>query len=174
MCLRCPLLWVGVGPQKMRRCWSGKDPAFSLLEVVVVVAILAILAAIAIPRLSRGTRGAADAALVGSLRTLRDAIDHYAAEHNGSFPRWSKFSDQLTTYTDSTGDTRASRDTTHTWGPYLRAVPPLPVGTNKGRTGVKQVDGANIGWIYDQTSGAIRANCLDTEVDDAGKKYNDY
>jgi prepilin-type N-terminal cleavage/methylation domain-containing protein len=154
--------------------WSRRGSAFSLLELVFVVAIIAILAAIAIPRLSRGTKGAADSALAGGLATLRGAIDHYAAEHGGNFPKTNKFAEQLTTYTDSAGDPQATRDATHIWGSYLRTIPPLPVGANKGKTGVRQVDEANAGWIYDPTTGTIRANCPDTEVDDAGRKYKDY
>lgn len=154
--------------------WGGRGLAFSLLELVLVVAIVAILGVIAIPRLSRGTRGAADSALADSLRTLRGAIDRYAAEHGGSFPQWNTFENQLTTYTDSNGQPRNSLDGTHIWGPYLRTIPPLPVGAQKGKTGVKQADASNVGWIYDETTGTIRANCLDTEVDDAGKKYKDY
>ena len=154
--------------------WSRRGPAFSLLELVLVVAVIAILAAIGIPRLSRGTRGATDAALAGSLQTLRGAIDHYAAEHGGSFPKWNKLAGQLTTYTNDEGESQAGKDATHIWGPYLHVIPPLPVGAKKGETGVKQVDAAEVGWIYDQTTGTIRANCQDTEVDDAGKKYKDY
>jgi len=168
------LLSFCVGPQKMRRCRSGKEQAFSLLEVVIVVAIIAILASVAIPRLSRGTKGAADAALAGSLRTLRDAIDHYAAEHGGSFPELNQFALQLTRYTNRDGQTRTKKDTTHIWGPYLRDVPPLPVGARRGKTGVKAVDDGSAGWIYDQVTGTIRANCSDTETDDTGTKYKDY
>jgi len=174
VCLRCPLLWFGVGPQKMCRCRSGKDPAFSLLEVVIVVAIIAILAAMGIPRLSRGTKGAADAALAGSLRTLRDAIDHYAAEHGGSFPELNQFAQQLTRYTNRDGQPRTKKDATHIWGPYLRDIPPLPVGARKGKTGVKDADDGSAGWIYDQVTGTIRANCSDTETDDTGTKYMNY
>jgi type II secretory pathway pseudopilin PulG len=158
----------------MSSWWGRRGLAFSLLEMVFVVAIVAILAAVALPRISRGARGTADGALTGNLRLLRGAIDHYAAEHDGSFPQWNKFADQLTTYTDGDGQTRAGGDAPRIWGPYLRAAPPLPVGANKGKTGVKRTDAANVGWIYDETTGDIRANCPDTEVDDAGKKYKDY
>lgn len=158
----------------MSSWWGRRGLAFSLLEVVLVVAILGILAVVALPRLGRGTKGAADSALAGSLATLRGALDHYAAEHGGSFPPWNRFEEQLTTYTSVAGQSKTSRDATHIWGPYLRAVPPLPVGANKGKTGVKQIDGPDVGWIYDQTTGTIRANCTDAEVDDAGRNYKDY
>ncbi len=158
----------------MPGCWSRRGPAFSLLELLLVMAIIALLAAIATPRLSRGTRGAADSALAESLRMLRGAIDHYATEHGGSLPDSKDFAEQLTTYTDSEGDPQAGRDATHIWGPYLRAIPLLPVGAKEGATRVKDVDAAKIGWIYDPATGTIRANCPDTEVDDTGKKCKDY
>ena len=44
------------------------------------------------------------------------------------------------------------------------------MGANKGKTGVNQVDGADVGWIYDMTTGTIRADCKDDEVDHAGKR----
>jgi type II secretory pathway pseudopilin PulG len=162
------------GGIEMSGWWGRRGLAFSLLEMVFVVAIVAILAAVALPRVGRGARGAADGALTGNLCLLRGAIDHNAAEHGGSFPQWNKFADQLTTCTDSAGQARAGRDATHIWGPYLRAVPPLPVGENKGETGVKKTDADKVGWIYDETTGDIRANCPDTEIDGTGKKYRDY
>ena len=58
-------------------------------------------------------------------------------------------------------------------GSISAVVPPLPVGANKGKTGVNQVDGADVGWIYDMTTGTIRADCKDDEVDHTGKKYED-
>lgn len=158
----------------MPRRWSRRGPAFSLLELILVVAVIALLAVTAIPRLSRGTKGAANSALAGSLAALRDAIDRYAAEHGGKFPQLADVEKQLTRYTNSVGATKPKKDATYIWGPYLRRIPPLPVGVNKGKTGIRQVDEGDAGWIYDPTTGTIRANCLDMEVDDAGKKYRDY
>ena len=151
---------------------SGK--AFSLLELVIVVVIIAIIAGIAIPRLSRGTAGAADSALSGDLAVLRNAIDLYGAEHNGTFPTAANIVSQLTQYTDATGDAQPTKDATHIYGPYIRQVPALPVGAKKGCTGIALIDGAGVGWIYTESPGDIHANCLDTEVDASGKKYNTY
>ena len=95
---------------------EGKK-GFSLLELVVVVVIIGIIAAVAIPRMSRGSAGAADAALSGNLAVLRNAIDLYAAEHDGAFPTAANIEDALTKYTDSTGDVEDDRDTTHIYGP---------------------------------------------------------
>jgi len=153
---------------------SSRQNAFSLLELVIVVAIIAILAAIAIPRMSRGSKGAGDAALIANLAVLRNAIDIFAAEHSGTFPSTADIVNQLTQYTNQAGTPQAAKDPNHIYGPYVRKIPPLPVGANKGNTGIALVEGAGVGWIYDPDTGAIQANCLDTEIDDAGKQYNQY
>ncbi|MBN2316800.1 MAG: prepilin-type N-terminal cleavage/methylation domain-containing protein [Sedimentisphaerales bacterium] len=148
--------------------------AFSLLELVIAVAIIAIIAAIGIPRLSRGTQGAADSALSGNLSLLRNAIDIYAAEHGGTYPTVADCNDQLTQYSNTTGTTSATKTTTYIYGPYVRSIPPLPVGAKKGKTGIAGADGTNVGWIYSATDGSIKANTTDSELDEAGKKYNEY
>lgn len=145
---------------------------FSLLEVVIVVAIIAILAAIGIPRMSRGSKGASDSALSGDLAVLRNAIDLYATEHAGAFPTALDINTQLTGYTDAAGGV-GSKDATHIYGPYLRSVPPLPVGANKGQSKIAAVTAADVGWIYVQSTGTITANTTD-EKDDANKLYNAY
>ncbi len=145
---------------------------FSLLEVVIVVAIIAILAAIGIPRMSRGSKGANDSAVSGDLAVLRNAIDLYATEHGGAFPTAANINEQLTMYTDASGAT-GSKDATHIYGPYLRSVPPLPVGANKGQSKIAAVTAADVGWIYVATTGVITANTT-TEADDAGKLYSAY
>ena len=150
-----------------------RNSAFSLLELVIVVAIIAIIAAIGIPRMSRGTRGADDSALSGNLAVLRNAIDLYRAEHS-SYPAADKIADQLIKYTDGSGTTSDTKTTTCYFGPYIRKIPPLPVGANKGNTGIAAADGDGVGWIYDASTGNITANTSASELDDSGKKYSDY
>jgi prepilin-type N-terminal cleavage/methylation domain-containing protein len=147
---------------------------FSLLEVVIVVAIIAILAAIGIPRMSRGAKGANDSALSGDLAVLRNAIDLYAAEHGGAFPTALNINTQLTQYTDASGSVVAIKDATHIYGPYMRSIPPLPVGAKKGKSLIADVDGAEVGWIYTELTGVIKANTGPTEKDEADKLYNAY
>ncbi len=146
---------------------------FSLLEVVIVVAIIAILAAIGIPRMSRGARGATDSALTGDLAVLRNAIDLYSTEHTGTFPTTAAINTQLVQYTDATGGTSATKDATHLYGPYMRSVPVLPVGARKGQSKIAAADASDVGWIYTETNGDIKANTT-TEADDAGKLYSAY
>ena len=162
---------------------------FSLIELVIVVVIIGIIAAIAIPRMSRGSQGATESALSGSLSVLRNAIDLYQTEHqafpaSGTGDTQAVFERQLTKYTDGAGASNATgtKDTSHTYGPYLRKVPPLPVGptAKKGQSTVKialdtDVPGASSeAWIYYPSSGEIKANLAATEVDGKGSPYNEY
>jgi len=153
---------------------GGRNRAFSLLELVIVVIVIGIIAAIAIPRMSRGAAGAGDSALVGNLAVLREAIDLFATEHGGSFPSKANIADQLTQYTDNVGAAQGDMDTTHFYGPYVRKIPPVPVGVRKGSTGISDADAAGIGWIYDETSGRIRANTGLLAKDVAGRLYRNY
>jgi prepilin-type N-terminal cleavage/methylation domain-containing protein len=155
--------------------------AFSLIELVIVVVIIGIVAAIAIPRLSRGSQGAADAALAGDLAVLRKAIDVYTAEH-GSPPLLTQINACLTLYSDAAGNAQSNKDSTHFYGPYIRTIPPLPVGRNKGGASFAAMTGnavstPSIGWLYDQTTGTVKANTFDTsptEADATGKLYSSY
>ncbi len=108
----------------------ARKPGFSLVELVIVVVIIATIAAIAVPRISQGAKGAGEAALRGSLAAMRNAIDMYSAEHNGDYPGADSLNTtvvrQLTTKTDITGAVGTD------YGPYLRRMPPVPVGPNAG------------------------------------------
>jgi general secretion pathway protein G len=151
---------------------------FSLIELVIVVVIIGIIGAIAVPRMSRGAKGAADSAVTANLTVLRNALDLYSTEHTGAYPAFADIADALTTYTDSVGDTATTKDSTHIYGPYLRAVPKLPVGANKGlatfTATAPTATAASAGWYYDDATGTLKANCKDGEADDATIKYNAY
>ncbi len=149
--------------------------AFSLIELVIVVVIIGIIGAIAIPRMSRGAAGAADSGLVADLAVMRSAIDLYKAEHGGTNPTLTDIEAQLTTYTDDAGTANAAKSTTYYLGPYLREVPKLKVGSNKGLAGfVATQGGSTAGWVYNATTGAVSANLPDTDLDVRGVQYNAY
>ncbi len=150
--------------------------AFSLIELVIVVVIIAIIGAIAIPKMSRGASGAADSALSQNLSILRQALDLYQTEHSGNYPAVSDMPKALLQYTDDAGVPVGTKDSTHVYGPYLRAVPTLPVGANKGATGIDvQANSgtATVGWVYDPTTGAVKANTT-TEADAKGILYSSH
>jgi general secretion pathway protein G len=147
--------------------------AFSLVELVIVVVIISIIAAIAIPRMSRGAAGAADSKLIGDLQTMRKAIEIFSAEHGGQYPTSSGISIALTQYSDVNGTAaQPTRDATYYLGPYLREIPAISVGDNKGKNGIADVTGVNVAWIYNPTTGEIRANA--TGSDAFGKAYSTY
>jgi general secretion pathway protein G len=151
---------------------------FTLIELVVVVVIIAIIAAIAIPRMSRGSAGAADSAVAQDLSTFRAAIELFQTEHGGIYPSATSTAtlvSQLTQYTDSSGNAQLTQDSTHIYGPYLKAIPALPVGTNKGLNTVTTTGPAgtgSFGWYYDGTT--IWANDPSTDVDVQNTPYNTY
>jgi general secretion pathway protein G len=154
-----------------------RQRAFSLIELVIVVVIIGIIAAIAIPRMSRGSEGAADAALIGDLAVMRSAIDLYVTEHQGLNPTLAGFEDEMTLYTDLNGNTNATKMGAFIYGPYLRAVPPLPVGAQRGLNTLKAppADGSpGFGWVYDAGPATIVSNTAAGETDDSGKPYNTY
>ncbi len=129
--------------------------AFSLIELVIVVVIIGVLAAIAIPRMSSGADGAKNNALKANLTVLRQAIELHKAEV-GTYPAVAALEASLTGTTDVSGVT---------YGPYLRSVPKLGVGTNADLNDFVAA-GANPptaevaagGWQYDAASGDIFAN----------------
>jgi prepilin-type N-terminal cleavage/methylation domain-containing protein len=149
--------------------------AFSLIELVIVVVIIGIIGAIAIPRMSRGAEGASDSALVANLAVLRNAIDLFVTEHEGTYPLAADVENALLQYSNLLADDYGTKDAPsgRIYGPYLRAVPPLPVGAEKGSNGIAAIAGAGVGWIYDQSTGSIRANTT-TETDVSGKLYSSY
>lgn len=158
---------------------SARNRGFSLIELVIVVVIIGIIGAIAIPRISRGSAGAADSKLVADLAVLRNAIDLYATEHGGAYPSAvdATFVQQMTKFTDASGNVGSGGD--HIYGPYLRKVPALSVGSNKGESKIADASTATLGdagagWWYDSNNGEIRANLKISETDAAGKAYNEY
>ncbi len=72
------------------------------------------------------------------------------------------------------GGTAPSRDAAHFLGPYLREIPRLPVGQNKGNNGFVAIFTDGFGWIYDNTTGQVTANCKPAETDSAGNPFVQY
>lgn len=172
----------------MNRISGNRNRGFSLVELVIVVVILGVIAAIAVPRISRGAKGAGDSALRGSLQAMRNAVDMFNAEHNGTWPGADGLEatliDQLTKKTNSGGT--VGTGSAYIYGPYLRrGFPPVPVGPNSGTaskvmmsnaadltTVIDETTDTTIGWIYNYQTGQIIPNTDDT--DESGNAYHTY
>ncbi len=158
---------------------------FSLIELVIVVVIIGIIAAIAIPKMSKGSAGAGDSALKGNLAVMRSAVELYNSEH-GALPSGTAANvlAQLTTYSDVTGATTAASKnvaTGVTYGPYLKSIPPLPVGTKKGQStlgvglSTDTMPSGTTAWLYCTDTGEIKANLAASEVPtDSSTPYNQF
>ncbi len=153
-----------------------RKKGFSLIELVIVVVIIGIIAVIAIPRMTRGASNSGASALRGDLAVLRNAIELYRAEHEGAFPTLASFVSQMTSFSNFAGSSFSSiadQAGGIIYGPYLKALPPLPIGAKKGATGVDSTDTVGTGWIYTEVSGDIKCNTT-TETDPDGTAYNTY
>lgn len=150
------------------------SPGFSLVELVLVVVILGILGAIAIPRLNGLGSDADEVALVQNLAILTRAVELYKAEHGGSPPTSRA---QLVRYTDAAGNTSLTGGSPYLFGPYLRKMPALPMGTNRGErdlvSGGSPGDSGGAGWWIDGVTGDVRANAPDTDLTADGEKLNE-
>jgi prepilin-type N-terminal cleavage/methylation domain-containing protein len=156
--------------------------AFSLLEVAVVAVVLGVVAAIVSPRMSRGAASSpqlGSQVLVGQLRSLRAAVHAYADEHGGHAPDGDadRVTRQLTQYTDWSGNPSPARTARHNLGPYLREIPPLPVGSKKGLNAIRitaDPDAPGAAWLYDPATLQVRPAVPAGETDTMGREYNSY
>ncbi len=178
---------------------TGRQSGFTLVELLIVAIILAILAAIIIPQFASTTVDAQESALRANVAGLRSAIDLYRQQH-GEYPGVSAaaggactgtagtgaagtqlaIQDQLTRYSNATGQTCSVPDAGYAYGPYLREDT-LPANPISGSSVVAIIavgdldmtaDGANLGWKFDTTAGKFIVN--DTNLDSQGVAYSTY
>ena len=158
---------------------------FTLVEILIVVIILGVLAGIIIPRFTDASVQSKTNALKEDLRRLRQQIGLYAAEHRDIAPGYpaaapteAAFLAQMTTYSDQGGNTSATADATHRYGPYFIAMPPNPLNADSSVHVV--ANGADLpepgtvagGWIYKPQTLELIPNLAGADVD--GKPYIDY
>jgi general secretion pathway protein G len=152
---------------------SRRMCAFSLVELVIVMVIIGIVAAIAIPRISMGATDARANALRANLSALNRAVEYYAAEHENAYPTPSTFEEQLTKFTNLAGAYSDSFSAEYRFGPYLKEIPKIGVGPNKGGDDVGTTATGSAAWVLDTVSGIVKANGGSAK-DSKGKPFSDY
>lgn len=133
---------------------------FTLVEILIVVVILGILAAIVIPQFSQASTEAKLNSCRSSLQSLRSQIELYKIQHNDQPPTLADFAAQMTTYSDASGTTQATKDVANgfIYGPYMQRVPKNPWNNSDS---LAAADAAGVGWVYDETTGAIYVGVAD-------------
>ncbi|MCP4591634.1 MAG: prepilin-type N-terminal cleavage/methylation domain-containing protein [bacterium] len=161
--------------------------AFSLLELVLNIVILSMLAAIAVPRFSSAAQAAEAKSMAMTLTRVRNAIEHYYAEHSRypgynagtGAPNGEWFVDQLTKYSDASGNVNATLVYPFIYGPYLRA--PFPtnplndLNTVLVRAAKSGLFTPNVtGWKAVLSTGHFTANNTRAEIDGLGIADGDF
>ena len=135
-----------------RRDAAPSAGSFTLVELLIVVVVIGILAAIIIPQFTNVSGDAKLGALNGDLAMVRKQLEIYRHEHNGNYPSFAAFEQQMTSRTNADGTQTGSPKL----GPYLHDIPINPF-TNATDLGLGACGSSS--WYYDETTGEFRANC---------------
>jgi len=143
-------------------CRNQRRTGFTLIEVLIVVIIMAVLAATIIPQFSSSTKDAKESSLKFNLHTIRSQIEMYKVHHNGNYPEFDKFVDQMTKKTDINGTQTGQL----LYGPYIQGE--IPANPFNGSNVVVKVAAAGVeptgpvaggaGWQYDESNGGFFPN----------------
>ena len=133
----------------------SKYQAFTLVEILIVVVILGILAAIVIPQFTSAGATTRENSLQMTLYRVREQIEIYKQQHNGNWPTFANFADQMTMATDVNSNTNPTNTAVFRFGPYIREIPtnPFTSAATFGNGGIGTSD-----WYYDEAQGLFRAN----------------
>ncbi len=166
----------------------SEQRGFSLVELLIVVIILSILAAIVVPQFASSTNDAKYSALDANLAALRAATELYYQQHGaypsavaasggtpptggaagtGAINTAQALTEQLTLYTNASGQAATASDASFKFGPYLKKGIPVEPFSNSAAVeviyaGVLGVGAtaSSVGWKYDNKTGQLIANTV--------------
>ena len=124
---------------------------FTLVEIIIVVVILATLAALVIPRLGEATADPDLSALAATLQMVRTQLQYYQVQHNGNFPSFDDWEEQMLAKTNTRGRVRSKG----MCGPYLLQI---PVNLIDGFKKISPTLDGSGGWTYDEETGLFQSN----------------
>jgi general secretion pathway protein G len=157
---------------------------FTLVEILIVVIILGILAAIVIPQFTEASAEARVSNLMTNLQTIRSQLLLYKTQHLENYPAdangegHAEFADEMCNYSDEDGNTQATPDANHPYGPYLTSVPINPLSNDNTVRVVQdpaaafaapQADG---GWYFNAATGEFRADLTAAHTTSDGTQLN--
>ncbi|MCC6422668.1 MAG: prepilin-type N-terminal cleavage/methylation domain-containing protein [Phycisphaerales bacterium] len=132
--------------EESMKSYRSIQRGFTLVEILIVVIILGILAAIVIPQFSNASSDARRSSVVSQLQTLRSQIELFKLQHGDVPPQLITTGWSVLTGTTTYGGT--------TFGPYMQTTPVNPLAHSST---VAAAAAANVGWVYNETTGAISA-----------------
>ncbi|HOL32702.1 MAG TPA: prepilin-type N-terminal cleavage/methylation domain-containing protein [Anaerohalosphaeraceae bacterium] len=151
---------------------QNRTRGFTLVELMIITAILGILAAIVFPEFQGHIQRAKETQAKANLRLLREAIERYAADHNGIPPGY------LNNDPSATVSASEFYRQLVVKGKYLNEMPKNPFNGYNGMFICANIvpfpaeaDGTS-GWIYKPLTKEIRLNWPDT--DSEGKLFYSY
>jgi prepilin-type N-terminal cleavage/methylation domain-containing protein len=85
----------GIFCQEVPKVLMSKQKGFTLIELLVVITIIGLLAAIALPNYIKAKDKAKEAEVKANCRTIEIALERYATDNDGSYPRFIWGGDEL-------------------------------------------------------------------------------